>query len=131
MQVLLREMEVLSGGLQIAMSEQNLDSPQVRACFQQMRRPAMTKSVRRHALGDTRLDTRILASNPHRLIADWAVWFQPRVASREQIRLGFAPAPVLAQGFQKCRAEWQIAASAALALVHANQHALAIHVLHS
>ncbi len=41
LQVALRKMEILRSGLEISMSEQNLDGAQIGSTFEQMRRPAV------------------------------------------------------------------------------------------
>ncbi len=45
LQVLRRQVQILGGCFQIAVSEQQLDGAQVGACFQQMRGPAVAKGI--------------------------------------------------------------------------------------
>ena len=49
----LGQMQVAAGGFQIRMPEQQLDSPQVRAGFQQMRCETVTQGVRVHSFPDS------------------------------------------------------------------------------
>ena len=51
-QVLLREVEIDGGLFQIAMAEQNLDGPQIRAVFKQMSGETMPQGVRMDFLAD-------------------------------------------------------------------------------
>jgi hypothetical protein len=55
LQVPLRQMEVPGGGLQVHMTEQDLNRTQVCSRLQQVGRPAMAQGVRRYMLLDTRI----------------------------------------------------------------------------
>src|SRR5215831_7101422 len=48
----LRQVQVLSGGLQVVVSQQNLDGAQVSACFQQVSGPTVTQRMRSNAFVD-------------------------------------------------------------------------------
>src|SRR6266568_3901002 len=70
----------------------------------------------------------IATCNPYGFVGDRLVKAVLAGARGEKIKPGLAPAPVLAQGFQQGWTQRQITIFAALALHHANDHALAIDV---
>jgi hypothetical protein len=70
MQVSLRQMQVLSGCLQVAMTEQNLDGAQVGASFQQVGCPAVSQSVRGNAFTDASLACGIATCDPDGFVRD-------------------------------------------------------------
>src|ERR1700756_4233500 len=84
LQVSLRQMQILSGSLQVTMTEQNLDGAQVGAAFQQMCRPAMTQRVRSNAFAEPSMASRFLAGEPHTFVRDGLFRSAPRIAAGEQ-----------------------------------------------
>ena len=69
-QVLLREVQILGRGLQILVTEQDLDGAQVGARFQQMSRPAVANQVGGNPLADACAFSRFGAGPPHDLVGD-------------------------------------------------------------
>src|SRR5215471_9420926 len=65
--------QIFGGGLEVAMSQQQLDAAQVDLVFQQMGREAMAQGMRRYALGQVSRFARLLADSPDRLAADWVL----------------------------------------------------------
>src|SRR5271156_4142739 len=90
-------MDYTSRWFQVAMPEEHLNGAQVGAGFEQMRGPTVTQGVRRDTLGKLGLLGGFPAGDPHHLVRDRTIRSAP-IAAGEQIHLGFAPAPVLAQG---------------------------------
>jgi len=127
LQVPLREMEILGGGFQIFMPEQNLNGAQVGARFQKVRGPAVAQAMGRNALANAALSCGFTARDLHRLVRDGLLGFG-RVARGKQIYLRLAPAPVGAQRLEQRRAQRQIPILAALAFHHADDHAPAVDV---
>ena len=70
LQVPLRQMQVLGGGFQIAVPEQNLDGAQVGARFQQVGRPTVAQRVRGDAFADTSTTCGLAAGDPDGLVRD-------------------------------------------------------------
>jgi hypothetical protein len=68
LQVTLRQVQVLGGSFQIAVTEQNLDGAQVRAPFQQVGCPTVTQRVRGNAFGDASLTRGLATGDPNGLI---------------------------------------------------------------
>src|SRR5208282_2366223 len=94
-------MQVLGGGLQVAVPEQNLDGAQVGARLQQVRRPTVAQRMRGDAFADAGALRGIATCNPDGFVRDGLIESVLTGASGEQIESGFPPAPVLAQGFQQ------------------------------
>jgi len=101
MQVSLRQMQVLSGSFQIAITEQHLDGAQVGAVLQQVCCPTMTKRVWIHALADASLARGLATSDPHGFVRDRLIEASAAGARGEQIEFRFSPAPILAQDLQQ------------------------------
>ena len=68
LQVPLRQMQVLGGGLQIAVPEQNLDGAQVGARLQQVGRPTVAQRVRGDAFADAGSTCGLAACDPDGLV---------------------------------------------------------------
>src|SRR5882762_3130653 len=96
-------MQILSGSLQDAMTEQDLDGAQVSAGLEQVCRPTMPQRVRGNAFAQPRMASRFLAGEPHAFVRDGLFRSAPRIATGEQVGLGLglglAPAPVFPQRF--------------------------------
>ena len=127
MQVPLRQVQILGGGLQIDVAEQNLDSAEIGACFEQVGSPAVTQSVWRHVLGDTGVASRFGAGVPDGLIGDRP--FLAVLLRGKQIRSRSFPTPVFPECLKQGGAEWEIPTGTALPTFHANHHALAVDVM--
>src|SRR6266545_2099687 len=93
----LGKMEVAGRSLQVAMAEQDLQGLQVHACFQLMRCEAVANQVRRDMFRDASTLGGELNGGPYHLGRDRAIDTPALVGSREEIRLGPHPTPVLAQ----------------------------------
>ena len=79
LQMPLRQVQVLSGGLQIAMSQQDLDGAQVGACFQQVGGPTVTQRMRRNAFVDASPARGFATGNPDGLVRNRLIQPAPRV----------------------------------------------------
>src|ERR1017187_4668436 len=121
----LRQMQVLGGGLQVAVPEQNLDGAQVGARLQQVSRPTVAQRVRGDALADAGALRGIATCNPDGFVRNGLIESGLTGAGGEQIESGLPPAPVLTQGFQQGWTQRQITILAALAFHHADDHPLA------
>ena len=108
-------MEILRSGLEISVSEQNLDGAQIGSGFEQMGGPAVAQRVRRNALANTGLLRGFSTGKPHRLVGDRLMRFL-RVARWKQILQRLAPAPVGPQCLEQCLAQRKIAVLAATTL---------------
>src|ERR1017187_1219960 len=124
----LRQMQVLGGGLQVAVPEQNLDGAQVGARLQQVSRPTVAQRVRGDALADAGALRGIATCNPDGFVRNGLIESGLTGAGGEQIESGLPPAPVLTQGFQQGWTQRQITILAALAFHHADDHPLAIDI---
>ncbi len=123
----LREVQIFSGGLQIAMAEQKLDGAQIGSPFQQMRGPAMAQRMRCDPLANAGTPRRFVARDPDGLVGNGLL--DVVAGSRgEQPCSRLEPAPVSTQRLQQRRAQRKIAILAALALDHADDHPLAVDV---
>src|SRR6266852_3796764 len=111
-------------GVELGMAQQDLDHPNVGVLFQQMRRKAVTKGMRRHGLADLGHVGGGVAGAPelarrHRV---------DRVHSGKQPPLracGLVPG---AQQLKQMRRQHHVAVFAAFALLDADDHALAVDV---
>ena len=70
LQMPLRQMQVLRGGLQISVPEQNLDRAQVGARFQQVGGPTVAQRMRRDAFVDAGPTCSLAACDPDGLIGN-------------------------------------------------------------
>src|SRR5258708_40245994 len=118
MQVSLRQMQVLSGSLQVAMTEQNLDGAQVGASFQQVGRPTVTQSVRGDAFTDASPARGLATGDPDGFVRDRLIESSAIGACGKQIESRFPPAPGLPQDLQQGWTWRQITIFAALAGHH-------------
>ena len=66
-------MQVLCGGFQIAMPEQNLDGAQVGARLQQVGRPTVAQGMRGNAFADAGPTRGFAACDPDGLIGNWLI----------------------------------------------------------
>src|SRR5882724_6274566 len=102
-------MQVLGGGFQIAMPEQNLEGAQVGAGLQQVGRPTVAQRMRGDAFTDAGAARGLAACNPDGLVRNRLIESVLTGARWKQIESGLPPAPVLAQGFQQSWTQRQIA----------------------
>src|SRR6516225_5554733 len=96
----LRQVQVLSGGLQIVVPQQDLDRAQVGACFQQVGGPTVTQRMRSNAFVDAGPTCSFATCDPDGLIGDRLFALYATHACRKQVELRLAPAPVLSQGLE-------------------------------
>jgi hypothetical protein len=100
-QALLRKVEIDGGLFQIAVSEQDLYSPQVRTGFKQMSGEAVTQGVRMDFLPNTGNIGRFSACLPDHLGENRMIGGVPAVAGKQpHSRFPAQTAIVLAQGFK-------------------------------
>ena len=113
-------------GLELGMSEQNLDHPDIDVLFQKMGGEAVPQRVRRDALADFR-QVGCGMTGPVELARRHGI---DRVLSGEQPSLWPRHAPPVAQKLEQQRGEHRVAIPAALALLDPQHHALAVDVGH-
>src|SRR6201995_395117 len=111
-------------GVELGVPQQDLDHPDIGVLLQKMRRKAMTKRVRRHALVDLRYLGRGIAGAPelarrHRV---------DRVHSGKQPPLWACHLVPGAQQLKQMRRQHHVAVLVALALFDPDHHALAVDV---
>src|SRR5215471_14569488 len=111
-------MQVLGGGLQVAMTKQHLDGAQVGAGLQQMGRPTVAQRMRSNTFTDASLVRSLAACDPNGFVRNWLIESSATGACGEQIESRFAPAPVLAQDLQQGWTQRQVAIFATLARNH-------------
>src|SRR5262249_13435196 len=99
--VLLRKVEIDGGLFQIAMPQQNLDGPQIRAVFEQVRGETVPQGVGMDFFADTSALSRLSAGKPDDLGGNRMIGGVPSVPGEEPDG-GLTPetAPVLAQGLE-------------------------------
>jgi hypothetical protein len=81
--MLLREMEINGGFLQIAMSQQNLDGPQIRAVLEQVSGETVSQRVRMNLLADAGTLGGFPAGLPDDLGGDRMIGGVPAVAGKQ------------------------------------------------
>src|SRR5580698_6290628 len=123
-------MEIPRSGLEIHMTEQDLNGTQVCSRLQQVGRPTVAQGVRRYMLLDMRIAGGFFTCVPDGLVRDGSVRTTIAWVAWEKVVARLLPAPVLAQRLQQSRAEWDIATAPALATFHADHHAPAVDVAH-
>src|SRR5437870_13523271 len=87
-------MQVLGGGFQIPVPEQNLDSAQIGAGLQQMGRPTVAERMRGDSFADASPTRGLATCNPDRLVRNGLFRSAPGIAAWKQVGLGLAPTPV-------------------------------------
>src|SRR5919199_4314186 len=117
-------MQVKNRVADVGMTEQHLNGAQVHAGFEQMGRKTVPERVRMNFGRKPGPFRRMAAGKPNNLVRDRLIG-SPTLAGK-QIRLGFLPAPVLAQGVEQSWAERHITVLTALALPDMDHHALAV-----
>src|SRR5258708_5562389 len=100
LQVSLRQMEIAGSGLEIHMTEQDLNRTQVCSRLQQVGRPTMAQGVRRYMLLDTRIAGGFFTGVPDGLIRDGAVGTAITWVAGKKVGARLLPPPVLAQRLQ-------------------------------
>src|ERR1700745_1511735 len=126
----LRQVQIDSSDLEIAVAEQDLDGAQIGAGFKQVCRETMAQSVRMDVpvlkAGPFRGN---LAGSPEDLGGDRVTCRVPAVTGKEPL-LGLAPeaAPISSQRFEQLRTEHDVAVLGALASPDMNHHPLAVDV---
>src|SRR5277367_3030638 len=113
-------------GVDLGMSEENLDHSDIGVLLQKVGCKAMPQRVRRHPFGDLgqvgrRMAGAVELARRYRL---------QRVLAREQPGLWLCDAPPVAQKLQQHRRQHRVSILAAFALLDAQQHALAVDVGH-
>ncbi len=113
----------------IVVTEQHLDSAQVRTGFEQMSGEAVTElePVRVYTFVETRTPGSLPASEPDHLGIDRMRGRMPTITGEEP-GLGLQSAPVLAQGFEQDGTEHDVPILAALATLEVDDHPLTIDV---
>src|ERR1035441_9217822 len=124
------DVEIPGSGLQVHMTEQDLNRAQVCSCLEQVGRPTVAQGVRRYMLLDTRIAGGFFTGVPDGLIRDRSFRAALMRAAGKKIGARLLPAPILAQRLQQSRAEWEIATGATLTAFHADHHAPAVDVAH-
>ena len=124
-----REVEIHRRVRQVGVTEQELNRAQVGARFQQMRRVGVPQRVRRDAFVDAGLPRGEAHGLPDHLRGDRAHRHASRGASRERDRSAAASTGSTARSAARSvGTEGNLAIAAALALLDAEHHALAIDV---
>ena len=126
----LGQMKVTAGGLQIRVTEQQLNGAEVRAGLKQMRCETVPQSVRMHSFPDSGPGGSVFDGVEDGLAAHRHVAGMGASATGEQVCLwfGIRRTPVSAQFFEQPRAEHDIAILIALTLLDVNQHTRAVDV---
>src|SRR5215831_14183230 len=96
----LRQVQVLGGGLEIVVPQQDLDCAQVGACFQQVGGPTVTQRMRSNPFAEARSTRSFATCDPDGLIRNGLIQPAAKSACGKQVELWFAPPPVLSQGFE-------------------------------
>src|SRR5207244_12168021 len=112
-------MQVLGGGFQVAMPEQNLDGAQVGAGLQQVSRPTVAQRMRGDAFADASPTRGIATCNPHGFVGNRLIEAVLAGAGGAQVEPRRAPTPGLAQGLQEGWTPRPNTILAALAFHHA------------
>src|SRR5271156_3428333 len=81
-------------------------------------------------LGDARMRGSLFTCIPNGLVGYGPILITSTYAAGEQIDPRFLPAPILTQGLQQSRAEWQDSTSSALAALHTDHHAPTVDIAH-
>jgi hypothetical protein len=123
-----REVEIHRRVRQVSVAQQELNRPQVGARFQEMRRVGVSQRVRRHAFVDPRLARGPVHRLPDHLRRDRGIGTPAVVRPRKEIGLRSHPPVVLTECGEERGTEGDLAVAAALALLDAEHHALAIDV---
>ena len=123
-----RQVEIHRRVRQVGVAEQELNRPQVGTRFQQMGRVRVPQRVRGDAFVDPRLPRGQAHGLPDHLRRDRRIGPPAVARPREEVGLRSHPAVVLTQGREECGTEGDLAIAAALALLDAEHHALAIDV---
>src|SRR3569833_2086084 len=123
-------MEISGRGLEIHMTEQDLDGAQICSCLEQVRGPALAQSVRRYVLLDPRIARSFFTGVPDCPVRHGSVRAAVAFTAGEEVDARLLPAPILAQRLEQSRAEWDVATAAALAAFNADQHASAVDIAH-
>src|SRR5579864_3666449 len=121
-------MQVNGGCLQIRMAEHHLDASQVGAGFEKVGGKAVAKRVGRHSLLYASSNGGFVHSLPDNLFSDRFVCARVIHRAGEQVGLGPHPAVVRAQRAKQLLTQGNFPIDAALALYHAQHHALAVNV---
>src|SRR5687768_8466903 len=126
-QLLGGDMQVDGCLLQIAVAQQQLNRPQVRTGFEQMRGEAVPQGVRMDVFLQARSFCSDFNCDPDDLVVDVVVGTVIG-ASGKQPDLGLAPQPavICTELLEQCWAEHYITIFASLAAFHVNDHALAV-----
>ena len=85
LQVPLRQMQILGGGFQIAVPEQNLDGAQVGARLQQVGRPTVAQRVRGDAFADASPTCGLAACDPDGLVRNRLIALAATSARGKQV----------------------------------------------
>jgi len=123
-------MEIDGGLFEIAMSEQDLDSAEVSACFQKVRCKTVPQRMWMDVLIlEPGLDRSLLAGGPEHLRGDRAACGVPPVARKQPV-LGLPPqsSPPGAQFFEQRGTQHDIAILASLTAADVNDHPFTVDV---
>src|SRR2546426_11396529 len=93
-------MQVLGGGFQVAMPEQNLDGAQVGAGLQQVSRPTVAQRMRGDAFADASPTRGIATCNPHGFVGNRLIEAVLAGGGGGKVEPRPAPTPAVAQGVQ-------------------------------
>ena len=118
-------MDVLRCRAQAAMTEQDLDGPQVRAGLEQMSGEAVPQRVNRDALAQSGFPSGPLADLVDGVNRDGPL----EQSAGEEVLAGPHSYPVSAEHLQQPGREHDVAILAALALANADDHPLAVDIL--
>src|SRR6202158_2259119 len=107
-------MQVLGGGLQVAMPEQNLDRAQIGSRLQQVSRPTVAHRMRGNAFADAGPVRGFATRDPDGLVGNRLIERPATSACGEHVELRLPPAPILSQRLPQSRTQRQVAIFAAL-----------------
>src|SRR5207244_12837191 len=113
-------MQVLGGGFQITVPEQDLDGAQVGAGLQQVSRPTVAQRMRGDAFADASPTRGIATCNPHGFVGNRLIEAVLAGAGGGQVEPRLGRTPVLARGLQWGWAAGPIRNLAALGLAPAD-----------
>lgn len=128
MEVPSREMEIHRRVRQIGVTQQELNSAQVSARFQEMRGVRVSQRMRRDALVDPRLPRGQAHRFPDHLRGDGGIGTPAVVRPRKEKGLRSHPSVVLTERGEKRGTQRNLAIAATFALLDAEHHALTIDV---